>query len=599
MKSLVAFSMLALAAPVQLARAQDVTVQLTAALVEGLDVRRIPRLGIRVLKGDSVVTEMRTSLDGTARFSLPAGSYRVVTPSGLSLNGTRYMWDVPLDITRARGEHAVELANDNAAVSRDTTTKATPTAPAATTSPEQAIFRRVRSGVFRVESGLGHGTGFLTDALDGVVVTNDHVVANEALVSVYLDSATRVVAQVVARDRASDLAILRIPRARCGSCARLPLAARQAGQPLVDAGDRVLAIGFPLSQELTLTTGIVSSVRDGAIISDVNINPGNSGGPLIDVRGVVVGINTFGDASDRGPGISGSVSVDRLQPLLEQARSALASMPPLEDQPLVARPTHFYPTAAIRAIADSATTGAYRHVLSRTAGNFEVRMSTPVITMIRRRLAGDVLGGERRRREAAAGVAGEDRYSTTKDARDWEQYAGSERVPLIGFSIEPMLGESFWSAFGRGLEQAQYGVAISQAKMRVRGDVRGARFYRNGVEVTPLFGGHAPVQYFQNDRWIELRDVADRGYYLLPPELFAPDDLGRPALVTVIIQDLKNPGTMSAVDYFGETSARMWNDFAPYFTSRGLPTRIVDSKLSSPAVPLVCSSRTGMCTPKQ
>ena len=46
------------------------------------------------------------------------------------------------------------------------------------------------------------------------------------------------------------------------------------------AGERVLAIGFPLNQDITLTTGIASSVCEGAILSDVNINHGNSGAPF-------------------------------------------------------------------------------------------------------------------------------------------------------------------------------------------------------------------------------------------------------------------------------------------------------------------------------
>ena len=95
---------------------------------------------------------------------------------------------------------------------------------------------------------------------------------------------TRVPAAVLARDREADLAILRLPSGRCASCPHLTLATAKAGEGLVVTGERVLAIGFPLNQEMTLTTGIVSGVRDGAIISDVNINHGNSGGPMMNSR---------------------------------------------------------------------------------------------------------------------------------------------------------------------------------------------------------------------------------------------------------------------------------------------------------------------------
>lgn len=579
--------------------AQEVRIRVEAAVVDGLDVKRIPRLGMRLMKGDSVVTELRTSLEGVASISVPAGVYRIFTPHGLALNGSRYTWDVAVDASTARGEVRVELASDNAIVSAESKPVTPSSGAIVDESVEQAIFRRVRNGVFRVESGMGHGTGFFVDTLGGVVVTNDHVVANENLVSVYLDTTTRVVAQVVARDRESDLALLRIPRGRCVDCPRLRLATLQEKRPALTPGERVLAIGFPLHQELTLTSGIVSSIRDGAVLSDANINKGNSGGPLLDQSGTVVAINTFGDSRrDAGPGVSGSVSVEKLAPLLEQAKGVLSALPVLEDRSLPSRPTNFYPTAALLTVADTAALESYRHVISRSAANFEVRISTPVIRVVQRRFAGDVVASERRRRETAAGISSDERYSNTKDVRDWEQYVGSDRSPLIQFSIEPTLGESFWSSFARGMEQAQYGFSRSQAKLRVKGDVRGARFYRNGTEVQPIFGGHSPVEYYQNDRWIELRDVADRGYYLLPPELFEPDEMGRPALVTVVVRDLKNPATLSAVDYFGETSARMWTDFAPYYRSRGVVPRVVDRSLKSPSVPLFCSSRTGTCTPR-
>jgi len=70
----------------------------------------------------------------------------------------------------------------------------------------------------------------------------------------------------------------------------------------------------------------------GAIISDVNINPGNSGGPLLNIDGEAVGVNTFGDFSARGPGISGSVLIARGGAALAQAAGELGrSAPPPRD----------------------------------------------------------------------------------------------------------------------------------------------------------------------------------------------------------------------------------------------------------------------------
>jgi S1-C subfamily serine protease len=72
-------------------------------------------------------------------------------------------------------------------------------------------FERLSRSVFRIQAGLAHGTGFLADTLGGVVITNAHVVeaAEGDEISAVVDSATRVRAQVLARDPEADVAVLR------------------------------------------------------------------------------------------------------------------------------------------------------------------------------------------------------------------------------------------------------------------------------------------------------------------------------------------------------------------------------------------------------
>jgi S1-C subfamily serine protease len=71
-------------------------------------------------------------------------------------------------------------------------------------TPEGAIYRIATGAVFRVEAGLGHGSGFLVDAA-GLVITNDHVIGTaQRAVSVYIDSITRLQAIVLARDPDAD-----------------------------------------------------------------------------------------------------------------------------------------------------------------------------------------------------------------------------------------------------------------------------------------------------------------------------------------------------------------------------------------------------------
>lgn len=561
-----------------------------------MSVRPVPLYSLEVLDAADTTKRLviRTDLSGTASESACPGHYVVRSMQPATLNDSTYRWQVPLDVTAPGAK--LELTNANATVSAAPTIKKVASRQIA---PEREVFEQVKRGVFRVEAGLGHGSGFLAQipgVAEGLVITNDHVVANETKASIYLDSVTRVPAVVIARDREADLAILRLPANRCGDCPHLPLAVVKPNEPLVVAGERVFAIGFPLNQEMTLTTGIASSVREGAIISDVNINHGNSGGPMLNLAGEVIGVNAFGDFTDQGgPGISGAIAISRINALLAQVPAALVQTPAPEDRVLVAVPRTAYPLSLLKALADSVDPGAYRKLLERDANKFTINITTPVLYRVAQRLAENDVAGDRRIREKKSGVSKDEAYSEDNQSRDWEQYVGDAAVPVVTFAISPKVAETFWSAFGRGMA-ASRGV-ITQASMVFQGDVRGARFYRNGVEIEPIRGGHGSQVVRVENAWVKLKDVADMGYYVLLPEAFAPDSSGAPSRLTIVVQDLKNPGTLSATEIDGELSARVWNDFRPYYATMmpDKPWIAADPKQRSPKIPLDCKSEDASC----
>ena len=581
----------------------DAQVAVTAALVmPDLTVRPLPLLPLELIGVSDTLSRFsfRTGLDGTAAQAVPQGRWRLRSVQPTHLADSTFRWDFVIDVGPSGTR--VEVTNANAIAGARVPAATTPlvaTQGQRQTTPEREVFERVKRGVVRVEAGLGHGSGFFIDVNQSLlVVTNDHVVADAAQASVYVDSATRVPANVLVRDREADLAILRLPAGRCSACPRLPLARSSADVPLVMAGERVIAVGFPLSQELTITSGIVSSVREGAIISDVNINPGNSGGPMLNLAGEVVAVNTFGDfASHAGPGISGAIAIHRLRPLLDKVPAALVSATEPSDKALAPMPTGAYPAALLKSTSDAADPRTYRGLQRRSAGKFWVTITTPVMYKVAQRLAEAEVAGDRRKREQRAGVASDERYSELKQVRDWEQYVGSYTAPVVTVSIEPKIGETGWSTFGRVLETMSYGTPVSAAKYKFQGDVRGARFFRNGVEVDPLRGGHAPQAVRHEDRWVQLKDVADMGYYVLAPEVFQPDSSGAPPRNTIVVQDLKNPNHLSHVEFYDETSARVWNDFVPYIRlTKASPTiHYSDPTRRSPKVLLNCNPTTAAC----
>ncbi len=139
----------------------------------------------------------------------------------------------------------------------------------------------------------GQGSGFIVDA-SGYIVTNAHVVGQNADVRVELADGREMPARVVGVDRATDIAVLKVE-------AGAPLPALSFGDSdRTRVGEWVMAMGNPFGLGGTVTAGIVSArgrqigagPYDDFIQTDAPINPGNSGGPLFNTAGEVVGVNT-------------------------------------------------------------------------------------------------------------------------------------------------------------------------------------------------------------------------------------------------------------------------------------------------------------------
>ena len=143
--------------------------------------------------------------------------------------------------------------------------------------------------VVHVITGSGSGSGFIVSE-NGLVVTNRHVVEGIRRVTVILATGEEFRGEVVQRHSVLDLAYVEIDSDR----AFTPLAIGDSND--VRAGEAVIAIGYPLGEELglepTVSRGIVSAKRDDYLQTDASLNPGNSGGPLLDANGNVIGVIT-------------------------------------------------------------------------------------------------------------------------------------------------------------------------------------------------------------------------------------------------------------------------------------------------------------------
>ncbi len=151
---------------------------------------------------------------------------------------------------------------------------------------------RVDDAVVTVQAGEGGkkelGSGFIVSP-DGYIVTSSHVVAKSDTATVRLADESTAEAEVVARDKDEDIALLKIDRKH------LP-AVQFGSSKSLRKGQTVAALGSPLGLEHSVTTGVVSNPAQEHkghtyIQTDAALNPGNSGGPLIDENGLVVGMN--------------------------------------------------------------------------------------------------------------------------------------------------------------------------------------------------------------------------------------------------------------------------------------------------------------------
>lgn len=527
----------------------------TAALVDrDMQVRPVPLHALQ-LSGPTDTVLIRTGLDGKVAAAVAPGVYTITSISPIQFQDKHYRWQVTVTVQPGTPTD-VSLTNDNAL-----NVAAEQPSAASRVDPAAALFTRFHRSVFRIQAGLAHGSGFLADTLGGVIITNSHVVeaADTASLSVVLDSITRVRAQLLARDGESDIAVLRLAPEHLAGRPRLPLQ-NPIGKAPVVAGERLTAMGYPLNQELTVTSGIASSIRAGAIISDVNINHGNSGGPLFNIDGEVVAVNTFGDfTSQGGPGVSGSILVSRAGAALSRAASDLARPGPSPD-PLPVMPIDQLDVATLKAYADTANPSPYKAFSGIDVGGFDVTLLTPAQTFIAAKVFERDIAKDRKKRERLAGLPESERYSEVRDVRDWGEYVGIPTAPVLSVAVVPKVGETGGSLFTR----IMLGPGL-KATYKFKGDVRGVWLFRNGELVEPIKGGHAPVKMYVDNQWVSLKDVADQGFYVYDIETLRPDSTGSPPQLVIAVRDLKSPNRLKCRELRREVLAQAWNDFEAFF----------------------------------
>ncbi|HEY4101561.1 MAG TPA: trypsin-like peptidase domain-containing protein [Gemmatimonadales bacterium] len=169
----------------------------------------------------------------------------------------------------------------------------------------------------------GFGTGFIFRS-DGIIVTNQHVVANAQQITVTLEDGTDVPGRVLGEDPVTDIAVIKIDKTH------LPVVTIGKSSDLM-IGEWAIALGNPYTYllgnpEPTVTAGVISATGRNIlptgnlqgmyvdmIQTDAAINPGNSGGPLVNALGEVIGVNSsIFSNSGESVGLGFAIPIERV-----------------------------------------------------------------------------------------------------------------------------------------------------------------------------------------------------------------------------------------------------------------------------------------------
>lgn len=182
------------------------------------------------------------------------------------------------------------------------------------------------------EKQASSGSGVIYKKANGkaYIVTNNHVVANAEKLEVTFANGKKASAKLLGTDVWNDLAVLEINGKNVSKVAEF------GNSDSLKVGEPAIAIGSPLGTEFSgsVTEGIISGLNravpvdtnsDGqedweadVIQTDAAVNPGNSGGALINIQGQVIGINSMKISMQNVEGISFSIPINTVEPIIQQ-----------------------------------------------------------------------------------------------------------------------------------------------------------------------------------------------------------------------------------------------------------------------------------------
>ena len=521
---------------------QNGTLSFSVVVIDELTPKPAQLVDFQITDKSGAVADKRARTDESGKISieLPPGEYTISTVQPVKFQGRLLSWQKEFKI-ESGGVCTVQLTDADA----------TQTSAVQRISDEALIYQNAKKAVVTVECDRANGSGFVVDQR-GLLLTNNHVAFGTQWAAVRFDKGVRFEAKVLEQDEQADVAVLWVNPETCKDVTVIQLA-DVSGDPVAMEGEKVIAIGSPLSQEKVMTIGIVSKVDQDVLSSDVNINPGNSGGPLLNMIGKAVGITTFAEqAKGAGPGISGIVAIQKALPALEKARAKLDTIQPPSAQLL----SDVSPTPVPADTLDAAAEQEKKEYRICEPKNFETRITTPFIVASEQATEERKTAKGRKKRTKGRGEA----YEMTPKAF----YERSDAVVTV--SVIPRLKQTaasktkgFLTAILTGVLTGGLATTTGKAEYGFRSDFQEMQLYRGGKLIQPVRRNRAPWNALFDYYSIKISDVAFGGQYKYDPSTFEP---GEKLVLKIRTGAGKDTDNWSEVDVSKEIQQQIWEEFA-------------------------------------
>lgn len=529
-----------------------------------LNLRNVPKFVLVIRKpGDPSFPETRitTTSEGVVTLSLRPGYYLVTTDKPLLFQNRSYNWELPFAVEREK-LITVDLSSHNTKISLISTS----THADRDITRGGEMFKTLRDGVVTVQGELEPGTGFILDK-SGLVLTNQHVIDQSNEIRVRFDKYTAVRARVLAVDKERDLAVLQVNLTAFPKSRILNLAFSGSVEKPVIEGENVFTIGSPLHQDKVLSSGIVSKIDGGAIITNIAFVSGNSGAPLFNSIGQVVGISTFkikdrsgsafagNEMTAEDSGFSGIVSIDQAVEIIAKAKETASKKgsPSVELMPNF--PDGAFPIETIKAALQDKNFPLKQYVAD--VKDYQIKYMTPVYkfyVMEKDRIESLKNRSDRNKEKGVV-----DSADPFRDLRYWSEYAGELR-PVVQILALPETGASGASMALSVIAQGMvgYGTPLSH---KYKADFYQMKLMCDGKEVIPLVRNKTEVVRELQNYYKERKHYTYAGVYSYPYEAFAPGACRQMQVQVFSEEDIETPITS---DVSEATKNRIWADFQDF-----------------------------------